>query len=295
MKFDACKSIGMAVIFKVPDRGNKNDRKIMSLILCRRRADKPFYHSKLNIELWTEQELCYVIYHYPLLCLKDFVDERLLIWLSQELGLEHLVNLLKENVRAGESPENQLMCILQECNYYTAGEVMDFGKHMAELRKCSEDELILKEGKLLYAAGKYTAAYDRISEALRVLNESLRYMKNGLDKAKLSERKADMLCDLAVIALKMTDEKKALELLISSELTYYNKRAVKMRYLINGAGELGDDEKAELDKIKNEAVRKSHETKGYKEISELFERDSIRIIREAKQIISSWKNNYRMM
>ena len=267
----------------------------MSLILCRRRAAEPFYHSKLNIAIWTEQELCYVIYNYPLLCLKDFVDERLLAWLSDELSLEHLVGLLKINKRAGESPENQLLCILQECSYYTAAEVMDFGKRMGELKKCSEDELILKEGKLLYAAGKYTSAYDRISEALRVLNEEIRHMKNGIDKAKLNERKADMLCDLAVISLKMTDEKKALELLISSELTYYNKRAVKMRYLINGAGDLGDEEKAELDKLKAEAVKAAHETKGYKEISELFEKDSVKIIKEAKPIISRWKDNYRMM
>ena len=267
----------------------------MSLLLCRRRASKPFYHSKLNIELWTEQELCYVIYNYPLLCLDDFVNERLLAWLKDELGMEHLVSMLKLNQRAGESTENRLLSILQECNYYTAGEVMDFSLRMAELKKCSEEELILKEGRLLYAAGKYTAAYDRISEALRLFNEKLKFMRNGLEKSKLNERKADMLCDLAVIALKMTDEKKALELLISSELAYYNKRAVKMRYLISGAGDLGDDEKAELDKLKNEAVKASHETKGYKEISSLFEKDSVRILKEAKPIISRWKNNYRMM
>ena len=83
--------------------------------------------------------------------------------------------------------------------------------------------------------------------------------------------------------------------MISSELAYYNKRAVKMRYLISGAGDLGDDEKAELDKLKNEAVKASHETKGYKEISSLFEKDSVRILKEAKPIISRWKNNYRMM
>lgn len=267
----------------------------MSLLLCRKKAGKPFYHSKLNIELWSGQELCYVIYNYPLLCLKDFVDDRLFDWLEEEASHKHLAELLRANRRAGESVENQLLCILQECNYYNAGEVMDFGKRIAELRKCSEDELILREGKLLYSAGKYTAAYDRISEALRIVNDNIRHMKNGLDKARQNEKKADILCDLAVIALKMSDENKALELLISSELTYYNKRAVKMRYLINGAGDLGDNEKAELDKLKAEAVAASHETEGYREISSIFEKDSIKIIKLARPIISRWKNNYRMM
>ena len=93
----------------------------------------------------------------------------------------------------------------------------------------------------------------------------------------------------------MSDENKALELLISSEVTYYNKRAVKMRYLINGAGDLADDEKAELDKLKEEAIQKSHESKGYKDIENLFKKDSIKILKESRQIISRWKNNYRIM
>ena len=95
--------------------------------------------------------------------------------------------------------------------------------------------------------------------------------------------------------MRMSDENKALELLISSELTYYNKRAVKMRYLINGAGELSDDEKSELDRLKADMTVKARETSGYKEISSLFEKDSIRILKDARQIISRWKNNYRMM
>ena len=267
----------------------------MSLILCRKRASKPFYHSQLNIELWTEQELCYVIYNYPLLCLSDFAGDRLCAWLEEELSLKKLSDMLKVHLRANESAENILLCILQECSYYEAQEIIEFGKRMTELKKCSEDELTLKTGRLLYAAGRFTESYKRISEALRMVNERICRMKSGIDKSRLEERKADILCDLAVIAIRMQDENKALELLISSELTYYNKRAVKMRYLINGAGNLSDSDKAELDKLKEEALSSACETERYKEISSLFEKDSIRIFKDAKAIISRWKNSYRTM
>ncbi len=266
----------------------------MSLILCRRGADKPFSHSKLNIGIKTEQELCYVIYNYPLLCV-DMMDERLFSWIEHELNDKRLAEMLRISKRAGEAPGNQFLCILQECGYYDVNETVEFGKTVAELMKLEPYELMLKEGKLLYEAGKLAPAYDKIYEALRTLNDNIRRMKNGIDKARKNEKKADILCDLAVLALRMSDENKALELLISSEVTYYNKRAVKMRYLINGAGDLADDEKAELDKLKEEAIQKSHESKGYKDIENLFKKDSIKILKESRQIISRWKNNYRIM
>lgn len=267
----------------------------MSIILCKKKADRPYYHAKLNIAVRSEQELAYIVYNYPLLCIDGFADERLFSWIENQLQNKRLANTLRVNAKAGESIENQLLCILQECSYYDVDEVVEFGKEMAKLRKCTADELVRREARLLYAAGKYQLAYEKLSESARMLDAAMRKMKNGPDKTALKEKKADVLCDMAVISLRMSDENKALELLISSELTYYNKRAVKMRYLINGAGDLSDEAGEELDRIKAEAAADAHNTKGYREIESLFEKDSIRILKEARLILSRWKNNYRMM
>lgn len=268
----------------------------MSLLLCRKKADQPFFHSKLNIGIWSEQELCYIIYSYPLLCLGDFLDEKLFSWIENELQMKRLADMLRSDKRTGENGANMLLRILQSCSYYDVQEMVNFGNDMAELRKCSEDELMRKEGHLLYHAGKYLPAYDKLSESVRYIDAELKRARLGTAAAAaLNARKADILCDMAVIRLRMADEEKALELLIASQLCSDNERAVSMRYLVNGAGELSDEKKAELDGLKADAVRRSRETREYQEISELFDKDSVRILKEARPILSRWKNNYRMM
>ncbi|MDO4962198.1 MAG: hypothetical protein Q4E57_10200, partial [Eubacteriales bacterium] len=123
----------------------------------------------------------------------------------------------------------------------------------------------------------------------------LRRMRDEEEQRILTERKASVFCDMAVVKLRLCDENKAVELLISSELTYYNKRAVRMRYLVNGSGELGDNEKAELDEIKRIKLEEVRRSPAYAEISSLFEKDSIKILKESRNILSRWKNNYRKM
>ena len=267
----------------------------MSLLLCRQKAETPFLHSKLNIGIWSEQELCYVLYHYPLLCLKGFLDERLFDWIESQLQLKKLADTLRKNMQMGESAENQMLTILQECNYYDVDEVLAFSSRMMELKKCSGAELVHMEGMLLYQAEKYSLAYEKFEESIRMLDQLIHRTGDEEEPRKLTERKADIFCDMAVIKLRMFDRNKAQELLISSEMTYYNKRAVRMRYLATGTGELGDNEKAELDACREEALQKARESEEYRAVSGLFEKDSVKIMKEARSYISRWKNNYRKM
>ena len=63
----------------------------MSLLLCRQEAVKrPYYVEALDVHLYSSQELCYVIYHHPLLVMEDFVDECLTGFIRNELNMEFL-------------------------------------------------------------------------------------------------------------------------------------------------------------------------------------------------------------
>ena len=56
----------------------------MSLILCRNEPVKqPLYIEKLGVHIYSSQELCYVIYQYPLLALNGFVDENLVEFINE--------------------------------------------------------------------------------------------------------------------------------------------------------------------------------------------------------------------
>ena len=85
----------------------------MSLLLCRREKVKhPFYIEVLGIHIYSSQELCYVIYHHPLLVMNDFVDASLFFFVKNELGLGFLAGRMEKLVEAGGRPEEALYLFL---------------------------------------------------------------------------------------------------------------------------------------------------------------------------------------
>ena len=172
---------------------------------------------------------------------------------------------------------------------------MSFGSRVMELRRYSKAELVRMEGQLLFKAEKYAVAFEKLEESIRLTDQQIRKQADPADQRVLIEKKASVLCDMAVIRLRMNDEAGALELLTQSELVCKNKRSIRMRYLINGQGELSDSEKEELDLLKKQAVLRARSSQEYLELEKLFESDSIRILKESRTILSRWKNNYRKM
>ena len=82
----------------------------MALLLCTRDARNPFYNEKLDIRIWSLQELCYVIYNHPLLTLHGFVTPELADWLRDELSMGFLAARIRQLMASapGEGEEDQL-------------------------------------------------------------------------------------------------------------------------------------------------------------------------------------------
>ena len=80
----------------------------MGLLLCGECAKHPFYYEKMDLNLWSCQELCYVIYHYPVIIPDDFVDRKLTNWLREEQGKGLLAARLEQYMGAGEDQERLL-------------------------------------------------------------------------------------------------------------------------------------------------------------------------------------------
>ena len=89
----------------------------MSLLLCRQEpVETPYYVEALGIHLYSSQELCYVIYHNPLLVLETFVDDHLIEFIRGELEMGFMAFFaascgcrfwrsgLKNGWKAGEPP-----------------------------------------------------------------------------------------------------------------------------------------------------------------------------------------------
>ena len=68
----------------------------MSFILCRQEeVTHPLYIEALGVHIWSSQELCYVIYNYPLLAMDHFLDERLTEFIEKELRMTVLAARLE--------------------------------------------------------------------------------------------------------------------------------------------------------------------------------------------------------
>lgn len=74
----------------------------MSLILCRNEPVKqPLYIEKLGVHIYSSQELCYVIYQYPLLALNGFVDENLVEFIAVQLDMGFLAVKMEKWMKGG--------------------------------------------------------------------------------------------------------------------------------------------------------------------------------------------------
>lgn len=270
----------------------------MSLLLCRQTANLPFCHDKLNINIRSEQELCFIIYNYPILCLGDFCSERLYTWIEKQLSRPDLSEKLKQSERQREKAENRLLIILKECNYYDTHEIMEFAAILAELSGLSEAERIRREGRALFSAGNFKLAMDRFELSVKELESQFKKLNryDDRDLRELNEKKAELYCDMAAARLQMFDEGSAIELLENSRLTLKNERAERMRYLIDGGGDLPEEECRELDKYREDIAQEIKSGKAYQEVLDIFKNENKEeIFKEAKRLAAKWKKECRRM
>ena len=140
----------------------------MSLLLCRREKVKhPFYIEVLGIHIYSSQELCYVIYHHPLLVMNDFVDASLFFFVKNELGLGFLAGRMEKLVEAGGRPEEALYLFLSECDYYTEKEIQKFKQVTASYRNLSQNAYGKAVADYLFSQKQYGKARGRGTQKRR--------------------------------------------------------------------------------------------------------------------------------
>lgn len=265
----------------------------MSLLLLNRRAGKPYYYDKLNIGIWSGEELCYVIVNYPLLALSGFVTEGLLDWMDTGLSMAGLAARLREEKRAGESEENLLLEILQVINYYSVAEIRAYRNVILEYRKWPKQKLYRETGKMFAAAGRYHFAEEKFEAALSETEILLKEEKEEGKKQELSEEKAEILCDLVAVSMLRFDTVGALRFLSMAEETERVERTREYRYLITGEADLSEEEKKALDERKQAYLKEACESEKCRRIRELSGLDSVKFAAEARDIVREWKKEYR--
>lgn len=270
----------------------------MSLLLCRMEPVRnPFEVPELGVHLHSSQELCYVIYENPLLVMDDFVDNRLIQFIRNDLNMEFLADKLESWKRSGENPDNMLLLILSQCQYYTSAEVNQYRQTLIQFRKKHPAEYGKEKADYLFGKKQYGRAiplYEKLLEspADHVVNNrffSRVWCCLGACQARMfCFEKAYQAYDKAYSYDNRNEE--------ILEKLYYLKSfspnlSVSQRYqvILSGIGQGKWDQKIA------EAKAKGRASKEVKEIEELFMEEPEKRIAGATALVRQWKQEYRSL
>ena len=86
----------------------------MSVIVCRqKRAGHPYFLEELGVNIYTCQELCYGIYHHPILFMDGIMNQNLVDFIRDEFGMGFVAARLEQRMKSGDKPEELLFLFMQ--------------------------------------------------------------------------------------------------------------------------------------------------------------------------------------
>lgn len=268
----------------------------MSVIVCRReQVVNPYYIEGLGVNIHSSQELCYAVYHHPLMFMDGFVNRNLVEFVRDQLGMGFVAARMEQRIKTGDKPDEILLMFIQECDYYTSAELNKLRQTMTSLRRLSPLEYAKKKADYLAEfkqCGKAITRYEEILEALAQKPddafEGKVWNNLGACYARIFQfGKAMEAYDKAYMKSK---DLKALEKM------YYLTRLspsleLKDRYRALVSSQLEE----EWDKGFGKAGEKAEESEALKGIEELFHKDSIKRTEECAALVEEWKQEYRNM
>ena len=114
-------------------------------------AANPYYFEKVYANLYSMEELCYVLYENAFLIDKDILDKKLVEWIDKECGLTDLARNLYMLINTNALPGAFVGTILEYVGYYTQDEI-------------EKAESILRMNVSLNVFEKWTAKADFLYE-----------------------------------------------------------------------------------------------------------------------------------
>lgn len=139
----------------------------MSYILCKTKtAKKPFFIENISTNIYSMEELCYYLYNNLYLIDDTLLNEKLCVWLKDELGLQglskKLTALMEQKVSVGE----MILPVFKEIYYLSHEQMRIF------LAKLSQYEA-QPERVRLKMKGDYLFGNEKFRNALNVYKKSL--------------------------------------------------------------------------------------------------------------------------
>lgn len=269
----------------------------MSVILCRpEKVTHPYFMESLGVSIYSSQELCYAMYHHPLLVMDGFVNQNLIDFIREELGMGFAALKMERWMKSGENQDELLFLFMQECNYYTTVELNRMRQKVAALRKLPPLEYARQKADYLFACkqyGKAIAVYEKILEDAgygKTEDSFLGQVWNNLGACYARIFRFEKAMEAFQIAYGKTKSQEVLKKMF--HLTCLDPELVfKERYQTIAGKELQEEWKEELE----QARERAEESEEVEKLRQLFAKDPIRRMEGAAQMVEKWKQEYRSM
>ena len=112
----------------------------MSYDLCLLpQAKKPYYIENIRTNIYSLEELCFYLYNNACLIDETLMNERLLDWLRDELGLKKLYRQLYEQLEKKDGAGFFILPIFREAGYLTNTQMREYQEELAKLEVQSAD------------------------------------------------------------------------------------------------------------------------------------------------------------
>jgi len=260
----------------------------MGLLLCNKGARHPFYYEKLDIDLWSIQELSYVIFRYPLIIPDDFVDHKLTAWIRDELSMGILAAKLEQFLTAGEDcdQERLLIMILKESNYYTQTEISRFETEYNKLRNIDRYAFLDMLGDTYFHMGRYGRAIESYEESLDLeVDENVQMKLAGTYVTVMQYRKA---ADLYEEVFVTTNSLEPLR-----KLYFINKLEPSVKVIEKYVDNIDVEKLADWELEYNNVQAKAEHDEHAAEIYEIYQKSRSTFREHAKLMVLKWKREYR--
>ena len=272
------------------------------LLLCRgAAAERPYYISVLGTNIYSIEELCYLISQNAYTIDQDFMDEGLCRYIGDQLMLTVLAETLKEIIDNKGSLIDFVMAILKDAGYCDKDEIRNIKQIVIESaglspsrKHKSRGDNLLKAGKLVRAMDEYKVTLGKIDkEAEPVLYASVLH-NTGTAYARLMLYEKAAGNYLEAYKLNMDDESLKMYLLscrLYMDRMDYDRLLLKYGYPAEIA------QKVEKLMATREDYRRSDNkyAKDLNELKQLKEDGMIsRYYETVDETIEAWKWDYRM-
>lgn len=269
----------------------------MGLIICdNNEVLHPFYIPELHLNIYSYEELCYIIYEHPVLVQDHFISSKLLDFIDLELGLTSLRSRLAKMNQDKVAEDDKLVYILGFGNVYSHQEIARFKKLLDRFRKVHKAEYLMLRANYMFELGLYGRAATDYNRILRFGRD--KYVTTKFI-ASVYENLGSAYANLFMYERAFHAYKNAYEVLKDTDILrrMYQITLIEPGIVLGEELENTLDEKTKIrwdEEFEKVLERASNSNKVY-EIKKIYQGSEASQKAKAKEMIGEWRRAYRAM